>query len=146
MQDLRGAAHAFGMTSRGDGRKWLLSLRDERVMDELLAGKTPRVLRTLDVTVLHSLVLERLLGIDPRAQEEQRNLRYVKGHEELVRVVQEEEGFQVGFLLNPTRVEEVKAVAEAGERMPQKSTFFFPKLVTGLLINPLFDSTEVCLP
>ena len=146
MQDLRGTAHAFGMTSRGDGRKWLVSLRDERVMDELLAGKTPRVLRTLDVTVLHSLVLERLLGIDPRAQEEQRNIRYVKGHEELVRVVQEEEGFQVGFLLNPTRVEEVKAVAEAGERMPQKSTFFFPKLVTGLLINPLFDNTEVCLP
>lgn len=146
MQELRGVAHAIGVTSRGDRRRWLLTLRDERVMDDLLAGRTPRVLRTLDVTVLHSVILERTLGIDPKAQEEQRNLRYVKGHEELMRVVQEDEGFQVGFLLNPTRVEEVKAVAEAGERMPQKSTFFFPKLVTGLVVNPLFDTSEICLP
>jgi len=144
MKEVRGQAHTLGMTARSDKRQWLVTLRNERVMVELLEGRTPCVLRTLDVTVLHSLILERLLGIDPKAQEEQRNLRYVKGHDELVRVVQEEPDFQVGFLLNPTRVEEVKAVAEAGERMPQKSTFFFPKLVTGLLINPLFDDTQIC--
>jgi len=144
LKGLRGQAHAFGLTAKGDSRQWLVTLRDEKVMDQLLAGRTPRVLRTLDVTVLHSVILERLLGIDPKAQEEQRHLRYVKGHDELMRVVREDPGFQLGFLLNPTRVEEVKVVAEAGERMPQKSTFFFPKLVTGMLINPLFDDTEIC--
>jgi len=144
MKAARGKGHTFGLTALGDGRRWLLTLRDEQVMRDLLKGRMPEVLCTLDVTVLHSLILERLLGIDQRAQEEQRNLRYVKGHEELVRVVQEEEGFQVGFLLNPTRVEEVKEVAEAGERMPQKSTFFYPKQVTGLVIHPLFDDTEIC--
>jgi uncharacterized protein (DUF1015 family) len=144
LRDLRGEGHAFGLTAKGDSRRWLVTLRNERVMDELLEGRTPRVLRKLDVTVLHSVILERLLAIDPKAQEEQRNLRYVKGHDELVRLVQEEPGFQVGFLLNPTLVQEVKAVAEAGERMPQKSTFFYPKLVTGMLINPLFDDTEIC--
>ncbi len=144
MRELRGRAHAFGFAARGDDTLRLLTLRDEGVMKELLEGRMAAVLRTLDVTVLHSLILENLLGVDQVAQEEQRNLSYVKGHEELVRVVREEPGFQMGFLLNPTRVEEVKAVAEAGERMPQKSTFFFPKQVTGLVINPLFDDTETC--
>lgn len=144
MRELRGRAHALGFTARGDDRRWLLTLRDEEVMKRLLEGKMAAVLRTLDVTVLHSLILEHLLGVDQKAQEEQRNLSYVKGHEELVRVVQEEPGMQLGFLLNPTRLEEVKAVAEAGERMPQKSTFFFPKLVTGLVIHPLFGEAETC--
>ena len=146
MRDLRGRAHALGFTARGDDRLWLLTLRDEAVMKGLLEGKMAAVLRTLDVTVLHSLILEHLLGVDQKAQEEQRNLSYVKGHEELVRVVREEPGMQLGFLLNPTRLEEVKAVAEAGERMPQKSTFFFPKLVTGLVIHPLFGEAETCRP
>ncbi|MDW7712477.1 MAG: DUF1015 domain-containing protein [Deferrisomatales bacterium] len=144
MKELRGRAHALGLVAPGDDRLRLLVLRDEAVMKELLEGRMASVLRTLDVTVLHSLVLEHLLGVDQRAQEEQRNLSYIKGHDELVRVVREEPGIQLGFLLNPTRVEEVKAVAQAGERMPQKSTFFFPKQVTGLVINPLFDETEIC--
>ncbi|MBE0618778.1 MAG: DUF1015 family protein [Proteobacteria bacterium] len=144
MKALRGEAHAFGLVGRGDNRRWLLTLRDEKVMRELLKGRMPEALCTLDVTVLHSLVLEHILGIDQKAQEEQRNLRYVKGHQELVGMVQEDDRFQAGFILNPTRVEEVKAVAQAGERMPQKSTFFYPKQVTGLVINPLFDDTETC--
>lgn len=133
----RSEGHTFGLAVHADDRLWTLRLRDEAVMDRLLAGRAPAALRTLDVTVLHSLILERILGIDERAQEAQTHLRYVKGSEELLRVVREED-VQLGFLLNPTRVEEVKAVAELGERMPQKSTFFYPKLLTGLVLNPLW--------
>ncbi|NTU59452.1 MAG: DUF1015 domain-containing protein [Deltaproteobacteria bacterium] len=139
LQAARADKHCFGLTAKGDPRLWLLELRSEGVMTRLLAGRAPKVLRTLDVTVLHSLILEELLGIDEKAQEAQKNLRYVKGSRELLRVVAEEEA-QLGFLLNPTKVEEVKAVAEQGERMPQKSTFFYPKLLTGLVFNPLFDT------
>jgi uncharacterized protein (DUF1015 family) len=133
----RSNRHAFGMVAKGDARLWLLELKGEGVMNRLLSGRMPQVLQTLDVTVLHSLILEKLLGIDEKAQEAQKHLRYVKGSGELLRVVREED-VQVGFLLNPTKVEEVKTVAEQGERMPQKSTFFYPKLATGLVINPLW--------
>lgn len=139
LKSSRSGKHGFGLAAKGEERLWLLELRGEGVMTRLLAGRVPKVLRTLDVTVLHSLILEELLGIDEKAQESQTNLRYVKGSRELLRVV-EEEDVQLGFLLNPTRVEEVKAVAELGERMPQKSTFFYPKLLTGLVLNPLFDT------
>ncbi|MBI5443978.1 MAG: DUF1015 domain-containing protein [Deltaproteobacteria bacterium] len=132
-----GARHRFGLAAHGTGRLWLLELRDEAIMERVAAG-APAVLRTLDVTVLHSLVLERLLGIDAAAQETQRNLRYFKSTASLLEAVEAGEA-QLGFLLNPTRVDEVKAVAETGEKMPQKSTFFYPKLVTGLVLNPLYD-------
>ncbi len=140
MQGGREGHTVVGVASKGNTRLAGLTLRDPGVMDRLLEGRAAPVLRRLDVTVLHSLVLERLLGIDEKAQEEQRNLRYVKGSEELLRVVAEEEGVQLGFLLNPTLVSQVKAVAEAGERMPQKSTFFYPKLVTGLVGHSLREA------
>jgi uncharacterized protein (DUF1015 family) len=139
----RAGRHAFGLAVKGEDRLRILVLREEAVMDRLLAGRVPKVLRTLDVTVLHTLLLDRILGIDEGAQERQENLRYVKGSLELLRVVREGE-CQLGFVLNPTKVEEVKRVAEEGERMPQKSTFFHPKLVTGLVINPLFEGDPVC--
>ncbi len=143
MRAYRSRGHAFGLVAKGDPTHRLLVLKDESVMHKLLRGKAPRVVRTLDVTILHTLVLERLLGIDREAQEQQRNLRYVKDARELVRLVREDPAIQLGFLMNPTRVEEVKEVALAGERMPQKSTFFYPKLVTGLVMNLLFEPEEV---
>ncbi|GAB6062062.1 DUF1015 domain-containing protein [Deferrisoma palaeochoriense] len=139
MRELRGKAHAFGLVRKGEPRFCLLTLRDEGVMHRLLRGKMPKVVRTLDVTILHTLILERMLGIDRKAQEEQRNLRYVKGTAELVRQVEEDPEVQFGVLMNPTRIEEVKEAALAGERMPQKSTYFFPKQVTGLVMHLLFD-------
>ncbi len=137
----RGSAHAFGLVSGGGADLRLLTLRDPGVMHRLLDGRADPVLHTLDVTILHTLLLEGLLKIDERAQEEQSNLRYVKSAAELLERVRSGE-FQLGFFLNPTRVDEVKAVAERGERMPQKSTFFFPKLPTGLLLNPLYELPE----
>ena len=143
LRDLRGRAHAFGLVAKGEPRFRLLVLRDDGVMHRMLRGRVPKVVQTLDVTILHSLILERVLGIDRKAQEEQRNLRYVKGADELVRQVVEDPEIQLGFVMNPTRVEEVKEVALAGERMPQKSTYFFPKQVTGLVMHLLFDPAEV---
>lgn len=77
-----------------------------------------------------------MLGIDEKAQEEQRNLRYVKDARDLAHELAEGKA-DAGFFLNPTPVAQVKEAAEAGQRMPQKSTFFYPKLVTGLVIHPL---------
>jgi uncharacterized protein (DUF1015 family) len=107
--------------------------------DARLVGST--ALRRLDVTLLHGLALEggsSLLGLDAHEEAERGRLVYTKDDEEAVmRVVRGE--FAAGFLLNPTRVDEVRAVCEAGETMPEKSTYFYPKLLTGLVFNGLAD-------
>lgn len=126
--------HAFGYF---DGARWYtLLLQDIAVMDGLLPEQSDAY-RHLDVSILHSLILERLLNIDKENMAAQKNLSYTRSAEEAEQSVQEGRS-QCCFLLNPTRVEEIGAVASAGEKMPQKSTYFYPKLITGLVINPLF--------
>lgn len=127
--------HAFALWA---GKAWtVLTLRDPAVMDQLLPGTSPAY-RTLDVSILHSLVLERLLGIDKENMASQKNLTYTRSAEEAQRSVDQGES-QCCFLLNPTRVEEIGQVAQNGEKMPQKSTYFYPKLITGLVVNSLED-------
>ncbi|MCI1966614.1 MAG: DUF1015 domain-containing protein [Oscillospiraceae bacterium] len=119
----------------GGGEWTLLTLRDESVMERLLPEKSDAY-RGLDVSVLHSLILERLLGIDRENMANQKNLVYTRSMEEATASVQKGES-QCAFLLNPTRVQEIRDVAAAGEKMPQKSTYFYPKLITGLVMNQI---------
>ena len=100
----------------------------------MMRAKRSPAYRGLDVTVLHTLVLERLLGIDKENMARQINLTYVKQLDEAVSSVNNGES-QCAFILNPTRVTEIRDVAAAGEKMPQKSTYFYPKLITGLVMN-----------
>ena len=96
--------------------------------------------RALDVNVLHKLVLEALLGIGEQQLASESNLEYIKDlGTAIARSIEKvDQGqCQAVFFMNPTRVEQVKAVAAAGERMPQKSTFFYPKIYTGLVMHKL---------
>jgi len=111
-----------------------LTLRDPSVMDRLIPGDWSADFRRLDVSVLHTAILEELLGIDAAALEEQRNVTYtVDAQEGIARVDAGDE--QAFFLLNATRPDEVRRVADHGEKMPQKSTDFYPKLLTGLVLS-----------
>ncbi|MBZ5545898.1 MAG: DUF1015 domain-containing protein, partial [Acidobacteriia bacterium] len=87
----------------------------------------------LDVVILHRLLLEQVLGIDRQAVREEKNLRYVREANDALRQVEGGQG-QVAFLMNPTPVEDVWANALAGNPLPQKSTDFYPKLLSGLTI------------
>ncbi|MFR1436443.1 MAG: DUF1015 domain-containing protein, partial [Acutalibacteraceae bacterium] len=100
-----------------------------------LPGLSPAS-QQLDVQVLHTLVLERLLGIDKENMAGQKNLTYTRDRQEALDDV-DAGAYQCSFLLNPTRVSEIRDVAAAGEKMPQKSTYFYPKLITGLTMNRL---------
>jgi uncharacterized protein (DUF1015 family) len=111
-------------------------------MDRFFDEKASKALRTLDVSVLHRLVLEQLLGITQEAQERQTHLKYVKNFDEPFSLVQSGE-CQLAFLMNATRMSEVRDVANAGEKMPQKSTYFYPKLLTGLVINKVVEGENV---
>jgi uncharacterized protein (DUF1015 family) len=102
----------------------------------------PERQRQLDLAHLHSLVLDRLLGLDPEKVREQTNIRYLRDAAEAVEQVRPATAggrgdADVAFLTNPVTMEQLKEVAFAGEVMPQKSTDFFPKLLSGLVIYAL---------
>ena len=123
--------HLFGLLLRGLPAHYLLALKDERVMDELVPDRSP-AWRRLDVTICHRLLLEELLGIGPDQVEGK--IGYLRSAREAIELVRE--GKEAGvILLNPTRIEEVRQIARNGERMPQKSTDFYPKMLTGLVLN-----------
>jgi len=100
----------------------------------LFGTDVPAALSGLDVTVLHQLVLGRVLGISAEAQERKANIDYVRGFDEAIARMQDG-SMQAAFIMNPPKIEQVAAVAEAGSTMPQKSTYFYPKLLTGLVLN-----------
>jgi uncharacterized protein (DUF1015 family) len=106
-------------------------------------GRQPAVLRRTDVAVLHAGILEHILGITPEAQAAKTNLWYPQDARAALTELRAEKG-DVLFLMNATPVAQVREVAEAGEVMPQKSTFFHPKIPTGLALHTLDPAREVC--
>lgn len=128
--------NAFGLHIKGDDSFYLLAIKSKDTMDKVFGASIPEVFKNLDVTVLHSLIFAKVLGITQEAQEKQTNLIYVKSTHEALDAVKKDE-MQLVFLLNATKIGQVKSVAEAGFVMPQKSTYFYPKLLSGLLLNQL---------
>ncbi len=143
-----GKTHSSIAACARDGRVAILSLRaDVDLAKHPALGQRPEVLRKTDVAVLHSGILEHILGITPEAQAAKTNLWYPQDTraalEKLRRSADEREGGQVLFVMNATPVAQVRSVAEAGEVMPQKSTFFYPKVLTGLTVHTLEPDREV---
>lgn len=120
----------------GGGDSWtLLTLKSLDIIKKLLPNDSEAT-QGLDVTVLHTLILEKIFGIDKENMAKQINLTYTKTFEDAIESVKSGKS-QCSFILNPTRVSEIRDVASAGEKMPQKSTYFYPKLITGLVMNEL---------
>lgn len=113
---------------------WLLRSKLERVNAAL--GDLPDRQKKLDLTHLHAIVLDKLLGLDAEKVREQTNIRYLRSAEKAVSQARTGEA-DVTFLTNPVSMEQLREVAYAGDVMPQKSTDFFPKLLTGLAIYSL---------
>ncbi len=130
--DASPSSYAYGVVTAGS----VLGISLKADPSALFDPSRPEALRRLGLVLLHDLVLGRLLGISQDAMAKQSNLVYVKDDRELFDAVASGR-VQVGFVVKPTTVAQVLAVSETGEVMPQKSTFFFPKLMTGLLFNPL---------
>lgn len=127
---------SFGVVPAGGDAMYVATLADAAVIDTYAAHVAP-VLRPLDVTVLDTVVLRGLLGIDCAIAAHDGRLTYTHDDTSALRAV--EQGATVAFLMNPPRIEDVRAVCLAGETMPQKSTYFYPKLITGLVFHPLDD-------
>jgi uncharacterized protein (DUF1015 family) len=128
-----GKSTAFLLVTAEDGRARLLTLREDADLTGLPVPANEN-LRELDVSILHGVVMEGVLGLSKASQDQAENLIYVRDAGEAVaRTVGGD--CQAAFLLNPTPMWQVQAVADAGLTMPVKSTWFHPKIPSGLVIR-----------
>jgi uncharacterized protein (DUF1015 family) len=117
------------------GGTYVLSFKSPEIMAELAPDRV-QVWRDLDVSILHKLLLEKIMGVDPKSIDNLENIKYLRepdlGYDE---VDKSSEAFL--FILNATRIDQVTACTEIGEKMPQKSTDFYPKIISGLAMLPV---------
>jgi uncharacterized protein (DUF1015 family) len=118
---------------------WYLLRARENQQSDSLAGQSEQQ-RTLDVVQLHKLVLEETLGMSEADIRDQKHLKYVREAQDAVQEIRS--GANVAFLMNPVRMQQVKDIAFRGEVLPQKSTDFFPKLLSGMTIYSLEESGQ----
>ncbi len=125
----------FGYMDSFFKRPFRFTLKDQSIADAALPGM-PEPYRRLDTAVLEALVLRGALGMSEDDISHLRGLDYSKSLDDAIERV-ESGTADAGFFMRATPVEQVREVAEAGESMPPKSTYFYPKVPTGLLFNPL---------
>jgi len=134
MAQMAAKKHLFGLF---DGQRYyLLRLKDERVMDRFVEASRAREWKTLDVSILHELVIERVLGLSKESVKRQENINYIRDAQEGIEAVKNGQA-QFVFFLNPTKISQVRACSGVGEKMPQKSTDFYPKMISGLVMMPV---------
>jgi uncharacterized protein (DUF1015 family) len=128
---------AIGVSLKGSSNYLILRLRDQSTMQAAMPEAAAEV-RRLDVSVLHALVFDRIFGLKADEIRKGGNIEYtIEIGGALGAVAQ---GHADGaFLMNPPSIRDVEQVSDAGATMPEKSTYFHPKLLTGLVMNPLFD-------
>jgi uncharacterized protein (DUF1015 family) len=117
-------------------RSWLLSLNEQGRARMAGAGHSA-AWKELDVSIAHTLILEELLGLQPEDLTAGKYVRYTHETGEALNAVARGQA-QAALLLNATRVRQICDIADADDQMPQKSTYFYPKLTTGLVMNPLW--------
>jgi len=120
--------HKFALYCKD--KYYILTLKDEKLMDDLAKDKS-KTWRRLDVSILHKIILDKIMGINENNLED--HVKYTRVDAEAIQFV-DEGMYDLSFLMNATKIDELKAVAEAGEHMPQKSTYFLPKMLSGLVM------------
>jgi uncharacterized protein (DUF1015 family) len=127
----------FGLYDSHHKRGFRLRLKEEAIaeLDRQLAGK-PEAYRRLDAAILETLVLKGIAGLSEDDILAKRGLGYAKSVDDSLALL-EDGTYDVAFILRPIPVDQVRAICESDENMPPKSTYFFPKVLTGLVFNPV---------
>ena len=133
-----GTEHVFALHT-GKDKTWLLRLTDKAAIDRFVKDRSADF-RDLDVVILHTLLIEHVFGIKPANIED--HVAYERKPSEVLAKVDSSK-YQAALLMNPTRADQVQKVAAHGERMPQKSTDFYPKFVSGLVFMDIGDNERV---
>jgi uncharacterized protein (DUF1015 family) len=127
----------FGYIDAHFERPFMLTLKDQRIADAALPDHAEPY-RRLDTAVLEALILKQALGMTDEQIDHLIGLGYARNAQQALALV-ERGDYDAAFFMAPTPIERVQAVAAAGETMPPKSTYFFPKVPTGLVFNPLTE-------
>lgn len=120
--------HKFALYTKGC--YYILTLKNKHIMDTR-ANDHSTTWRTLDVSILHKLIFEEFLGINEKNLED--HVSYTRVDAEAIQYVDEGK-YDFSFLINATKIDQLKAIADASEHMPQKSTYFLPKMLSGLVM------------
>jgi uncharacterized protein (DUF1015 family) len=127
--------NALGVFIKNDPTFYLLILKPD-VMERMFAAELPESLRSLDVSVLTQLVILNILGFEPDRLDNEKLISYSSSAENAIQSIAAGK-FDVAFILNATKMHQVRKVAEEGLIMPRKSTYFYPKVITGQVLNLL---------
>lgn len=127
--------HVIGLAIKDEPAYYALVLKPG-VMKELFGGEIPEPLQGLDVTVLTRLILMKLMGFDKKSLDDHSLIGYTSSSEEAAESVVDG-SYDIAFILNPPTNEQVRKIAEAGLTMPRKTTFYYPKAITGQVMNKL---------
>jgi len=133
--------HSLGLYVNGDEKMYLLTLKNDSVAEKIPGNKSMDW-KLLDVNILHGLILEPMLGIGEKELSAQSNVDYIRRFDEASEMVTSGKN-QCVFLMNPTLTHHVEAVTKHNETMPQKSTDYFPKVQSGLVIQYHPDNEEI---
>jgi uncharacterized protein (DUF1015 family) len=131
-----GIGQSIGMAVKDRRAFYYLTLKNSSDLNDLFGPDCPGPLRQLDVTVLTRLIFTEFLEFDQARLDNEKLIDYTTDAREAVGRVHRGD-FDACFILNPTSVQQVRAVADQGLVMPRKATYFYPKVITGLVINPL---------
>ncbi len=127
MQKAASAEHVIGMYRQKEF--WLLRLKNVKILDKIINDKQKEY-RTLDVSIFNYIILKKLMGMDI---EDKENVIFNHDAEELIEGA--DRSSLIAFFLNPVKMEQIMSVALGGEKMPSKSTYFYPKVLSGLVIH-----------
>ncbi len=127
----------FGCCFKDENKYILLKLREKEAVKEIFDKKNvPEVMRKLDLTLLHKIVLSEFLEFSEEDQMKQNGVKYLKKETEAFEAIENGKA-EVVFIMATPHIQLIKEVSSQGYKMPQKSTYFYPKLTSGLVINPL---------
>ena len=126
---------SMGLYMKNVNKFYLLTLREDvsSILDEF---EVPEVLKTLDLTVLHKVILTKELGFTEEEQMAQDGIKYIKVENEAFDMIDLGKA-EASFIMAYPKIEDIRRISAAGCRMPQKSTYFYPKLLSGIVINPI---------
>lgn len=127
----------FGVAAKGAGEHYLFVVKDVKACASKVKVSKSEEWRSLDVNLLHSVVLDPMLGIGPAQLAAEKNVEFLRSADEAIDHARGSGRYQVAFLVNPVKLSQIQKIVGKGERFPQKTTDFYPKLLTGLLLCKL---------
>ena len=132
MDMLENQKSIIGLFHKETNTGLLLEFKSWDILASKMSGQS-KSLRELDTNILHSFLLKDVFNIDTNRQEDLKHLSYLRGNKPALEMLKKEENYDVACFVNPPSLDDVFSIAESGETMPQKSTYFFPKVYSGLI-------------